>query len=165
MIDSLSFPRSRRNFLSAALLCGLSNSVLSQAAASDAVLTVSGKGVKRVSQATGATSAGADTASFSLADLAAMQQHSVTSKTPWHDSQRTYSGPLLSDVLAAAGTQSRSASYVALNDYRIEIPADDLKDYPVILAIRLDGKPMTSTQSFAKPPTTPGASGSCTALS
>ena len=43
------------------------------------------------------------------------------------------------DAVGAAGT---SAAAMALNDYSIDIPLADFRDYPVILALKMDGKNM-----------------------
>ncbi len=111
----------------------------------EVLLTVTGKGVKRVvdkNMPAAELIAAAEVAEFTLAALAAMPQHTITTKAPWHDGVRTYSGPLLRDVLAAAQAQAPTARFVALNDYKIDMPLEDAALYPVVLAIRLDGKPM-----------------------
>jgi hypothetical protein len=111
---------------------------------SEVLLTIAGKGVKRLSDkaAVASEAAATEAVDFTLAALAAMPQHTITTKAPWHDGVRTYSGPLLRDVLAAANAQASSARFIALNDYRADIPLEDARQYPVVLAIRLDGKPM-----------------------
>lgn len=81
-------------------------------------------------------------ADFDRAMLDALPQHSFTTNTPWFKGPRKFSGPLLRDVLAAAGAQGSSLRAVALNDYKVEIPADDAQRYKVLLATRLDDKPM-----------------------
>jgi hypothetical protein len=132
-------PMSRRISLAALAACAASTPFGVRSAPSDVVLTIDGKGAKR----TAGASTAIDRAEFTLADLAAMPQHSVTTKAPWHDGERTYSGPLLRDVFTAASARAGNARYVALNDYRVDIPGADIDSYPVVLAIRLDGKPMS----------------------
>jgi hypothetical protein len=81
---------------------------------------------------------------FDMAALAALPQHSLTTTTPWYSQPRQFTGPLLRDVLQAAGalpTVTR-LRLTALNDYRIEIPAGEVQRHDVILARRLDGQPM-----------------------
>jgi len=81
-------------------------------------------------------------ADFDLAMLDALPQHSFVTRTPWFNSARKFSGPLLRELLAAVGAQGQTLMAVALNDYKIEIPLDDLRRYPVLLATRLDDQPM-----------------------
>ena len=85
---------------------------------------------------------GAGRADFDLAMLDALPQHSFVTSTPWFKSARKFSGPLVRDLLAAVGAQSQTLVAVALNDYKIEIPLDDVRRYPVLLATRLDDQPM-----------------------
>ncbi|WP_370288479.1 molybdopterin-dependent oxidoreductase [Nocardioides sp.] len=59
-----------------------------------------------------------------------------------------FTGPLLRDVLAAAGIDGRGARAlelhtVALNDYRVDIPVRDALEMPVLLATRTDGRTMS----------------------
>lgn len=81
---------------------------------------------------------------LSLADLQKLPQHSFATNTPWTREPHTYTGPLLRDVLAAAGADLSATTIraVALNDYQITIPLKDALSYPVIVAHQRDGKPM-----------------------
>lgn len=82
-------------------------------------------------------------ADFDLAMLEALPQHSFVTQTPWFNGPRKFSGPLLRHVLAAAGASGNVLRAVALNDYKVEIPADDAERYPVLMATRLDDQLMT----------------------
>ena len=82
-------------------------------------------------------------ADFDLAMLQRLPQRSITTHTPWYGASHSFSGPLLRDVLAAAGAKGSTAKLVALNDYRVEVPLDDVQRYDVVLAHLLDGKPMS----------------------
>ncbi|MCA8879840.1 MAG: molybdopterin-dependent oxidoreductase [Rhodobacteraceae bacterium] len=79
-------------------------------------------------------------ADFDLDMLEALPQHTTTTKTPWFEGETTFTGPLLSDVMAAVAGSGDIIKVSALNDYTAEIPISDVKDYPVILATRIDGK-------------------------
>lgn len=81
---------------------------------------------------------------LSLADLQKLPQHSFETNTPWTREPHTYTGPLLRDVLSAAGADLSATTIraVAFNDYQISIPLKDALSYPVIVAHRRDGKPM-----------------------
>lgn len=81
-------------------------------------------------------------ADFDMAMLEALPQHSFSTGTPWFKGPRKFSGPLLRDVLDAAGAQGGTLVAVALNDYKVEIPFDDARRFKVVLATRLDDKPM-----------------------
>jgi hypothetical protein len=93
------------------------------------VLTIIGNGVQ-------------GEAKFDMAMLAALPQHSFTTKTPWFPHARKFSGPLLRDVLAAAGARGKVIEAIALNDYKVSIPRADAQQWDVIVARLLDDKPM-----------------------
>lgn len=81
-------------------------------------------------------------ADFDMDMLARLPQSSFTTRTPWDKEPRRFSGPLLRDVLAAAGAQGSRLQAIALNDYRIEIPVEDARLFDVIVARLLDDQPM-----------------------
>jgi hypothetical protein len=85
-------------------------------------------------------------AEFDMAMLEKLPQHSFTTATPWFPEPKTFTGPLLRDVLAAAGARGASLRAVALNDYKTEIPAGDADRYDMIVARLLDGKPMLTRE-------------------
>ncbi len=97
------------------------------------VLTVSGK--------LGRANAG-DKAVFDMPMLERLVQVSFVTRTPWYKEPRKFTGPLLRDVLAAAGAQGKSLRALALNDYAVDIPMEDVQRYEVIIARLLDDKPM-----------------------
>lgn len=80
---------------------------------------------------------------FDLAMLDALQARSATMETPWTQGQVEFSGPLLREVLKAAGAEGRRLVLQALNGYSAEVPMSDALSLDTILAIRLDGKVMT----------------------
>jgi hypothetical protein len=82
-------------------------------------------------------------AEFDLARLDGLPQHLIQTGTPWHTGKPTFSGPLLREVLKAAGAEGRTLRMTALNDYRVDIPAEDVQRYDVIVARLLDGRAMT----------------------
>lgn len=81
-------------------------------------------------------------AEFDMAMLERLSQRTITTVTPWYPNERAFSGPLLRDVLDAAQVSGERARLVALNDYRVEVPLADARQYDVIVARLLDGKPM-----------------------
>lgn len=97
------------------------------------VLAVSGKiGIKNAGE----------TARFDMKMLEALPQHSFTTNTPWFDRPVKFTGPLLSDVLAAVKANGSVVKAVAINDYAISIPVADTTKHKVIVARLLDNKPM-----------------------
>jgi hypothetical protein len=88
-------------------------------------------------------------AQFDMPALERMKQRTIRTATPWYDQPREFTGPLLRDVLAAAGvpvTAKGLARFTALNDYRVEIPLEDAREHDVIVARLLDGAPMSVRQ-------------------
>jgi hypothetical protein len=85
---------------------------------------------------------GAD-ATFDLAMLNALKGRSAKMETPWTEGKVTFSGPLLRAVLDAAGAPAGALKVRALNDYAVEVPASDAREFEVIIATKLNGKPMS----------------------
>jgi hypothetical protein len=83
-----------------------------------------------------------DEARFDREMLEAIAPTEVRTRTPWHADDGRYEGPLLREVLAAAGVRSEQVWVRALNDYEAEIPLAELEEYDVILAMRRNGSPM-----------------------
>lgn len=83
-------------------------------------------------------------ASFDLSLLQKLPQHSFSTRTPWYAQPRKFTGVLLADLLVAAGAPAATTvKAVALNDYRVDIPAEDFARHGAMLAYLLDDKPMT----------------------
>ena len=78
--------------------------------------------------------------------LERLPRHSFTTKTPWYSKPRKFTGVLLRDLLGAVGTAPARLNAVALNDYRVEIPLDDVARGDAMLAYLLDDEPMTVRQ-------------------
>jgi hypothetical protein len=128
--------RGRRFFVRSAaalLLCGAGPAHALQPPAGAVVLTLRGRiRLPNDGQA----------AHFDMAMLAALPQHSFNTRTPWYPQARRFTGPLLRDVLSAAGAQGSVLRLLALNDYRVEMPYDDALRHDVLVARLLDDKPM-----------------------
>lgn len=80
------------------------------------------------------------TVQFDLDMLEALPQHSTETETPWHEGTPVFTGPRLSTILDAVGGDASLMRVYALNDYSAEIPVEEVRKYPVILATRMDGK-------------------------
>lgn len=79
-------------------------------------------------------------AEFDLAALEALGMHETRAHYPNWPGESTFEGPLLADVLKAAGAGDGSLRAVALDGYASDIPRADLDRYPVLLALKRDGK-------------------------
>jgi hypothetical protein len=103
----------------------------SQAPSGAIILTIDGKiGIKNTSEA----------AVFDAALIDALPQKSFVTTTPWFKAPTKFTGPLLRDVLQALKAQGTNLKATALNDYKINIPMQDILKYDVILARQIDGK-------------------------
>lgn len=128
---------SKRSFLQglggACWLASVGNASALEQPVGPVILTVSGK----------VTSPNiAQTAAFTMAMLEALPQKTFTTKTPWYPVPIEFTGPLLRDVLAAAGAKGDKLVALALNDYKTEIPMTDSLVHDMILARLMNGKPM-----------------------
>lgn len=81
-------------------------------------------------------------ARFDLAMLDALPQRDTVTATPWHEGTQTFSGPLIGDLLDSVGAGGSALRVVAINDYSVDIPVQDVRDHPVILASRRNGATM-----------------------
>jgi hypothetical protein len=129
----------RRRVLALPLLLA-SRAAIAQGAAPPpaAVLTITGSRLGPPAQA--------GRVAFDLAALQQLEQRRIVSATPWYSSVSEFTGPLLRDVLKAAGAgadSSGSLRCTALNDYRVEIPLDDVRRFDVVVAHLFNGKPMS----------------------
>lgn len=80
-------------------------------------------------------------AQFDAAALAALTQESIEVDFPKDGHIGDFSGPLMSDVLRAAGATGDLVTFRALDGYAIEIPMAELIEKGAILALKLDGIP------------------------
>ena len=83
---------------------------------------------------------------FTRSALESLPQQKIRTKTPWTDGVPEFSGPLVSDVLSAAGRRGGILRCIALNDYAVDIPVEDIEKYRAILAMKQDGKVMSTRE-------------------
>jgi hypothetical protein len=79
-------------------------------------------------------------AEFDRAMLEALGLHTVRTSTVWTDGVLAFEGPLLCDVLDRVGASGKTLVARALNDYWVEIPVEDCRRFPVLLALKRDGR-------------------------
>ena len=121
------------------LLAALFAASFGGAAIAAPLATPTGPVVLEVTGKIGNTNAGA-AADFDMTMLDQLAAGSTTTKTPWYDGAKTFTGPLGSALLEAVGATGDTMVITALNDYVTEVPVDDFKDYPVVLATEVDGQ-------------------------
>src|SRR5690606_26858422 len=78
-------------------------------------------------------------AEFDLAALEALGVHAMRAGYPNWPGVSVFEGPLLAEVLAAAGATGERIRLVALDGYASELTMADLEAYPAILAVKRDG--------------------------
>lgn len=96
------------------------------------ILTVSG----RV-----AANSGVETIELDVATLESLGIVEYTVMDPFEDREITYRGVLMSDLLDVLQIEEGATTLqmVALNDYKIDLPIDEMYEYPVIFAMMADG--------------------------
>ena len=83
-------------------------------------------------------------ARFSEADLLALPQVTIRTRTDYTDGVVEFIGPLARDAVAFIETGAATSIHlVAANDYAIDIPLSDIFDYDVILAMQANGERLT----------------------
>ncbi len=82
-------------------------------------------------------------AHFDMAMLASLEQGEIVTKTPWHEGEVLFSGPLGVSLLAEVGAQGSGLRVTALNDYAADIPVSDFAEHGVVLATHKNGEPMS----------------------
>ena len=79
---------------------------------------------------------------FDKAMLDALPSRVSKVETPWTEGVTSFEGPLGKALLEAVGSKGTTLHVVALDDYAVDIPAEDFVKYPVILATKKNGVPM-----------------------
>jgi hypothetical protein len=81
-------------------------------------------------------------AEFDRALLEALGESRLETTTPWTEGRHVFEGVAAKTLLEALDARGTRVKAVALNDYAVVIPITDLLRYPVLLALKMDGKPM-----------------------
>jgi len=82
-------------------------------------------------------------AEFDMPMLNALQGRSGQMETPWTEGQTKFDGPLLRSLLQAVGAHGKTLRITALNDYSAEVPVSDAMDFDTMLAVSMNGQPMS----------------------
>lgn len=83
---------------------------------------------------------------YSMEQLDGLGQTSYATENAFIDGRSEFSGPSVRVVMADAGLEigpGDSYEMIAVNDYAVTVPAEDILDYDVILATRRDGERMS----------------------
>jgi len=81
-------------------------------------------------------------AEFDRAMLEGLGMTELQTGTQWTTGRPVFEGVLASTLLEAVGAGGTTARAVALNDYVVDIPLADFRNYPVLLALKVDGHDM-----------------------
>ncbi|MBP5859037.1 molybdopterin-dependent oxidoreductase [Marivibrio halodurans] len=132
------FFKFRKLLALAVLICATASLSLARAesAALDApkgpvVLSVEGR-IANTNRAGGAD--------FDMEQLQALPWVTRETYTDWTDGAQTFEGVPLQALLDAVGARGDRITAVALNDYKVGLPASDAKEHDVLLAIKHEGK-------------------------
>jgi hypothetical protein len=71
--------------------------------------------------------------------IESLPQREIKTQNPWDHGIATYQGVLLRDLVNYVKADGKTLSFVALNDYRSDMPLEDAAKYDVILAYKRDG--------------------------
>jgi len=77
-------------------------------------------------------------------DLAELRQVTIITENAFVDGKVAYRGPLVRDVIDRLGLgEADLLRFTAANDYSIEIPASDFRNYDTIFAMEADGQKLS----------------------
>ncbi|WP_099826497.1 molybdopterin-dependent oxidoreductase [Oceaniglobus indicus] len=79
---------------------------------------------------------------FDLDDLHDLPRVTLETSTVVTDGIHRFTGVLMRDLLAGVEADGDTVTATALNDYAVDIPVADFRDYDVIVAYAMDGTPL-----------------------
>ncbi len=85
----------------------------------------------------------AGAAKFDLAMLQALGAETIATATPWTEGHTKFEGIAGAKLLAAVGAKGTKVVAAAINDYKAEVPIEDLTEKGAFLAFSADGKRLT----------------------
>ncbi len=81
-----------------------------------------------------------DPVEFDLASLANLETTTFTTKQPWTEDAREYTGVRISTLLDHVGAKSYEFEALASNEYQFILNNIDFEKYPILIAYKLDGE-------------------------
>lgn len=85
-----------------------------------------------------------DQAVFDHEMLEELESHELGTHTSVTDGPQHFEGFLMRDLLELVGAEGETVTAHALNDYVVDIPISDFKKFDVIVAMAMNGKPLTA---------------------
>lgn len=82
-------------------------------------------------------------ADFDMHMLAALPQAHIETHTPWTEGVTRFDGVLVRDLLKHVAANGQELAFTALNDYAVSIGVTDFDAYPVLIATKMNGAPMS----------------------
>jgi hypothetical protein len=79
-------------------------------------------------------------ARFDRQMLEALGPRKLRTSSAWTTGEAEFEGILARDLLDAVGAEGTNVTASALNDYAIAIPLQELRRYPVMLALKMNGE-------------------------
>jgi len=80
------------------------------------------------------------TVRFDRQMLEALGMTKLRTSTAWTAGVSEFEGVLARDLLDAVAAEGTTVAATALNDYTTSIPIEELRQYPVMLALKMDGQ-------------------------
>lgn len=77
---------------------------------------------------------------FDRAMIEALGMETIVTETPWTDGPVTFEGVSGARLLDVLGQHGSNVLATAINDYTVEIPADDFRERDLFIALRMNGK-------------------------
>lgn len=71
--------------------------------------------------------------------IEALPKREIKTENPWDQGTVTYEGVLLRDLMKFVKADGKTATFIALNDYRADLDLADMEKYDVILAYKREG--------------------------
>lgn len=128
----------RRRLTAAAAALGVAGLAGARAAGAATLAMPQGKVILTISGLIKVTNAN-DTAVFDMAMIEAIGLESFSTTTPWYNGPVKFEGVRMSKLLDLVGATGTTVTALALNDYKTDIPLDDFRKYPALLATKRDG--------------------------
>lgn len=80
-----------------------------------------------------------DTAVLDMEMIEAIGLEGFSTTTPWYNGPVKFEGVRMSKLLDLVGATGTTVTALALNDYKTDIPMEDFRKYPALMATKRDG--------------------------
>jgi len=79
---------------------------------------------------------------FDLALLESLPRREIVTETPWTKGPHRFTGVPLEALMARVGAHGETITAEELNDYTVDLPADDGENHGALVVYLYDGQPM-----------------------